>query len=309
VTARLLIVDDDLLAIRLMNEVVRGMGEVFFATDGPSALRLAREKKPDIVFLDFKMPGMDGFAVCAALKADPATAGAAVFFVSTDNDVATEMKAFDLGAADFIHKPVSAPVVRARASYHLVMKAQERELQRLAATDQLTGLSNRRAFDDLLDREWRNARRTGTPLATIMVDVDHFKNYNDRYGHPAGDECLKSIAALLRANTSRPADCVARYGGEEFVVLLPGTDAEGALHVAELLCNAVRFARIEHQSSPSNSFVTASFGVAAVVPDGIAPATTLVEAADEALYDAKHTGRNRVAIGRPERVRAVRGTI
>jgi diguanylate cyclase (GGDEF)-like protein len=304
----LLIVDDDLSMIRLLNEVVRGMGEVFFATDGPSALRLAREKHPDIVLLDFKMPGMDGFDVCAALKADPATADAAVFFVSGDMDVANEMKAFELGAADFIHKPISAPVVRARASYHLVMKAQENELKRLATTDQLTGLLNRRAFDDMLDLQWRSARRTGMPLATIMVDVDHFKDYNDAYGHPKGDECLKAIATLLRTQLSRPADTVARYGGEEFVVLLPDTSTDGALHVAERLCNAVRRANIDHRNSPSSRVVTASFGVAALVPDGVAFAETLVAAADEALYAAKHAGRNRVAIGRPERVRVVRGT-
>jgi diguanylate cyclase (GGDEF)-like protein len=290
----LLIVDDDLSTIRMLNEVVRGMGEVFFATDGPTALRLAREQRPDIVLLDFEMPGMDGFDVCSALKADPATADAAIFFVTAHTDVEIEMKAFALGAADFIHKPISSPIVRARASYHLVMKAQENELKRLATTDQLTGLSNRRAFDDILEREWRSARRTGSPLGIIMVDVDHFKDYNDSYGHPAGDECLKAVAGLLRTATSRPTDSVARYGGEEFAVLLPETSADGACHVAERLCDALRTAEIGQPRSPSNLGVTASFGVAALVPDGVAAASTLVAAADEALYEAKDTGRNRV---------------
>jgi len=298
VTARLLIVDDDLSTIRLINEALNGLGEVYFATDGEAAFRLAREKKPDIVLLDFQMPGMDGFDVCAALKADPATADAAVFFITADTDMETETGAFGLGAADLIHKPISSPVIRARVSYHLVMKAQENELKRLAATDPLTGLSNRRTFDDLLDREWRRARRSRAPLSMIMVDLDHFKAYNDYYGHPAGDECLKELAGLLRGNVRRPEDFLARFGGEEFMVLLPGTGLGGASHVAARLCNAVRAAKMKHQKSPSG-FVTASFGVAAVVPDRVTAATTLVVAADEALYEAKRAGRNRVVCKEP----------
>jgi len=179
-----------------------------------------------------------------------------------------------------------------------VMKAQEDELKRLATTDSLTGLPNRRAFDDVLDREWRLARRTRLPLAMIMVDVDHFKKYNDCYGHPTGDECLKTIARLLRSNTKRPGDFVARYGGEEFVVLLPDTGSEGAIQAAELLCNAVRTSAIEHRNSPLTDFVTASFGVATVLPQRGATAASLVAAADEALYEAKNSGRNRVGFRR-----------
>jgi diguanylate cyclase (GGDEF)-like protein len=179
-----------------------------------------------------------------------------------------------------------------------VMKAQENELMRLAVTDPLTGLANRRAFDDALDRAWRIGRRTRLPLSMIMVDVDHFKEYNDCYGHPMGDACLKAIAGLLRTNIKRPSDLVARYGGEEFVVLLPDTEPEGAIHVAELLCDAVRIANIEHRHSPLTDFVTASFGVASLRPDLGETAAALLAAADEALYDAKRAGRNRVGFGR-----------
>jgi diguanylate cyclase (GGDEF)-like protein len=175
-----------------------------------------------------------------------------------------------------------------------VMKAQENELKRLAVTDPLTGLANRRAFDDYLKREWRLARRTQLPLAMIMVDVDHFKEYNDCYGHPTGDACLKTIAAILRSNVKRPGDLVARYGGEEFVVLLPDTGSEGAEHVAELLRRAVRTAQIDHRDSPSIKFVTASFGVAVSRPDRDGSAAALLAAADEALYEAKSAGRDRV---------------
>jgi diguanylate cyclase (GGDEF)-like protein/PAS domain S-box-containing protein len=178
-------------------------------------------------------------------------------------------------------------------------KETENELKHLAATDSLTGLSNRRAFDDILEREWRHARRTGIPLAMIMVDLDHFKEYNDYYGHPAGDECLKVIAGLLRSHTRRPADFVARIGGEEFVVLLPETGAEDAVHVADLLCDVVRAARIAHHRAPQSGFVTASFGVAAMVPDRDDAAATLTAIADEALYEAKRLGRDRVVCARP----------
>jgi len=293
-SARLLIVDDDRSTIRLMNDALRGMGEIFFATDGPTAIRLAREKQPDIVLLDLQMPGMDGFDICAALKADPATADSTVFFVTADADVETETRAFGLGAADFIHKPISVPVVRARVSYHLVMNAQRIELERLAVTDPLTGLSNRRALDDILEREWQRALRTEVPLAMIMADLDFFKEYNDHYGHPAGDTCLKTVAEVLRSNARRPVDVVARYGGEEFVVLLPGAGTRGASLVGEFLINALRAEKILHEKSPLSRFVTASFGVAAVIPDRFASAATLVVGADEALYEAKNTGRNRV---------------
>jgi diguanylate cyclase (GGDEF)-like protein len=179
-----------------------------------------------------------------------------------------------------------------------VMKAQEDELKRLAITDSLTGLPNRRAFDDFLDREWQLAQRTKLPLAMIMVDVDHFKNYNDCYGHPTGDECLKTVADLLRRNTKRPGDFVARYGGEEFVVLLPDTGADGAIHAAEILCNALRVAEIAHRNSPLSNVLTASFGVASLVPHRGATAASLVADADEALYEAKNSGRNRVGFRR-----------
>jgi len=297
--AKILIVDDDRATIQLLNDALRGLGEVFFATDGLAALRLAQEHRPDIVLLDCQIPGLDGFGVCGVLKADPATAAAAVFFITAHGDIETETRAFELGAADFIQKPISVSVVRARVSYHLVMKAQETELKRLVATDPLTGLSNRRALDDILDREWRRARRTGVPLGMIMVDLDYFKDYNDCYGHPAGDACLKAIAGLLRSNVRRPVDFVARYGGEEFAVLLPGTGMQGASRVGELLCDAVRAKKIIHPKSPLGSFVTASFGVAALVPERAGAASALVAAADEALYEAKHTGRNRVAYRHP----------
>jgi len=300
VSATLLIVDDDRSMIRLMNDALRGLGEVFFATDGVTALRVAREKQPDIVLLDCQMPGLDGFDVCAALKADPATADAAVFFVTTHDDIETESRAFGLGAADFIHKPISFPIVRARVSYHLVMKAQESALKKLAATDPLTGAFNRRGLDDALDREWRRAQRTRESLAMIMVDLDHFKDYNDFYGHPAGDECIKTVVGILRSNVRRSVDIVARYGGEEFVVLLPGTDVDGACRVGETLCTAVRTKKISHEKSPLGRFVTASFGVAAVVPDRASAPALLVAAADEALYEAKHGGRNRVAHKSPD---------
>ena len=298
-TPKLLIVDDDLGTIRLLNEALRGAGDLFFATRGPDAIRIAQDKKPDVILLDAEMPGMDGYEVCAALKANPATADATIIFVTAHTDIEHETRALDLGAMDFINKPISPPVVRARVRNHIAMKTMADALRQLATTDGLTGLPNRRMFESALDQEWRRARRGGKPLALLMVDVDHFKNYNDSYGHPAGDACLRIVAQTLRICARRPSDVVARYGGEEFVILLPDTDLRGGIQLGERLCAALREMDIRHETSPVSTVVTASVGVAAATPSADAEADDLVKAADEALYQAKAGGRNRVGRATP----------
>src|SRR5664280_2921064 len=165
-------------------------------------------------------------------KAEPALADVPVIFVTSHSEAAFEVAGFEMGAADFIAKPVSAPLVLARVKTQLRVKRMGDELRRIATTDGLTGVANRRRFDESLEREWRRARRSGDPLALLMIDIDHFKLFNDRYGHPAGDACLRSVAQALVGASLRPADLVARYGGEEFVVLLPKTPRAGAEHLA-----------------------------------------------------------------------------
>lgn len=179
-------------------------------------------------------------------------------------------------------------------------KLAQMALQSLAVKDGLTGLANRRSFDEKLEAEWRHNRREGTPLAVLLVDVDHFKQYNDTYGHQRGDSCLKAVAGAIDKQVFRPADLAARYGGEEFAVIMPNTGLEGAAHVAERIREAVHTLRLEHESSQTDSVVTLSVGMAALIPDDERDAADLVAAADSALYRAKRQGRNRVvAADRP----------
>lgn len=183
-----------------------------------------------------------------------------------------------------------------RRTETLLQEANE-ELFRLATTDALTGIANRRSFDDHLEREWRRMIREQSLLSLLMGDIDFFKNYNDLYGHQAGDACLRAVALAIRGRAVRPGDFIARYGGEEFVVILPGTPAAGALHIAEEIRRAVRALAIPHADSRVDAFVTLSLGVAQAVPTAGRTPETLLQAADRALYAAKNQGRNRVVLG------------
>jgi diguanylate cyclase (GGDEF)-like protein len=242
------------------------------------------------------MPQMDGFAVCSALKADPATAEAAIIFVTAHTDVRHETDALERGAVDFITKPINPAVVRARVRTHVTLKRQTDLLRRLATLDGLTGVGNRRMFDHVLGQEWSRARRAAAPLGLALLDIDFFKRFNDRYGHQAGDACLKSVAAALQQQVSRAGDFLARYGGEEFAVVLPDTDLAGAVQFAEKLCEGVRALGLPHAESGAGQ-VTISVGVASVVPDDGNTAEALIAAADQALYAAKAAGRNCVRPG------------
>lgn len=238
------------------------------------------------------MPGLDGLAVCQQLKADPVLANIPVIFVTACMDPADETRALEAGGVDFITKPVNPMVVRARVKTHLTLKAQGDFLRSLVFVDGLTGVANRRRFDEALLSEWRQCRRAGTPLALLMIDIDHFKRYNDHYGHPTGDACLQQVAAVLKAAMQRACDLVARYGGEEFVCLLPGCDQAPALAKAQALQAALAAQGIAHEASPTAAWVTLSIGVAVAQPQAGGSPAALVAAADAALYSAKHRGRN-----------------
>jgi diguanylate cyclase (GGDEF)-like protein len=303
----ILLVDDDPASIKVLARILSTAGQVRFATNGVDALRVARESAPDLILLDAQMPGMSGFEVCKALKADEALAHVPVIFVTSHSGAEFEVNGFEIGAADFIAKPVNAQLVLARVKAQLRIKVMADEMRQLSMVDSLTGIANRRHLVDALAREWRRARRRGDALAFLMVDVDHFKLFNDRYGHQQGDVCLRTVAQALTVATQRPADLVARYGGEEFALLLPQTARAGAGHVARQILATVEALGIAHEASPTVAHLTVSIGVGCYDSESAAwsvrsadsrfendlgcAAVDVLGAADKALYAAKKAGR------------------
>jgi diguanylate cyclase (GGDEF)-like protein len=288
----LFLVDDDPVAIHVMGHVLSPLADIRFATSGADALRLMAEAPPDLVLLDAQLGDMDGLQVLGHMRADSALADVAVIFVTSHDEEALEVAVLEHGAVDFIAKPVRAAPLLARVRTHLEMRKLTAELRRIATQDGLTGVANRRAFDEALDRACRMAHRLGAPLSLLMVDVDCFKSYNDHHGHQAGDACLRQVAQVLPRLCQRPGDLAARYGGEEFALLLPDTRTAGALHLAHRLLDAVETLRIPHGFSLARAHVTVSVGVACLTSVALqGSAKQLVHMADHALYAAKHNGR------------------
>lgn len=304
----LLLVDDDPGMIQLMGRSLAGLGRLRFATSGEQALRQMRETPPDLVLLDGEMPGLTGFQVCEHMKADAELAGIPVIFVTAHSDAVHELHGLELGAVDFIAKPISEPLLVARVKTQLRIKGLTDELRNAARTDALTELANRRAFDESLEREWRRTRRDGEPISLLLVDVDHFKRFNDHYGHPMGDACLHQVARALKSAMVRPADCVARFGGEEFALLLPCTAQVGASAVARRAIENVLALALPHEASPTAPWVSVSIGLGTydeqspswseqrgeTLAGNLAGPTCaeLIKAADLALYAAKAAGRS-----------------
>jgi diguanylate cyclase (GGDEF)-like protein len=289
---RLLVVDDQPVNIQALYQAFAADHQVLMATNGPQALALCASKQPDLVLLDVMMPDMDGYEVCRRLQADPATRDIPVIFVTAHNDEAAETQGLEAGAVDFISKPINPKIVRARVKTHLTLKAHADLLRQWVYLDGLTGVRNRRYFDERLAGEWARAQRNGSALSVVLLDVDFFKRYNDRYGHQAGDDCLRRVAACLRQGIKRPGDLVARYGGEEFVCLLPETPLEGALEFSRQLGQSVAALGIEHADSAVAGFVTVSLGVCTKPANASGTAQALLREADAQLYIAKSRGRN-----------------
>lgn len=289
-----MVVDDQPINIQVMHQIFTGEYQVFMATNGQQALNLCKTNPPDLVLLDIVMPQMDGYEVCRQLKADSSTRDIPVIFVTAHSEADQETLGLELGAVDFITKPVIPAVVRARVKTHVTLKQQSDLLRKMVFLDGLLGVFNRRYFDQQIDTEWARAQRSGTPLSVLMLDVDYFKRYNDTYGHLAGDDCLRKVAAEIRSALRRPADVVARYGGEEFACVLPETALEDAIAIAKLLEQQIRDLGVPHSSSDAAPVVTVSIGVCCKPPGGAGSASDLVSQADAQLYQAKHSGRARV---------------
>jgi diguanylate cyclase (GGDEF)-like protein len=325
----ILVVDDDRFMRDLLRQVMEKEGyRVAEAENGLQGLEAYIRLRPDMVLLDAIMPVMDGFTCCRRLHAlfeDDASgeydlvSRTPILMITSLEDSKSVDRAFEVGAVDFVTKPIHWAVLRQRvrrlleqAQLYRELQAANEELQRLAFLDGLTRVANRRGFDQTLEQEWRRLIRetlstqdvgmethfveSPSSLSLILCDVDFFKRYNDSCGHLAGDQCLQEVAAALGRSVNRPGDLVARYGGEEFAVLLPNTDAAGAVSVAQKIRTEIRNLQIPHPTSSVSEFITVSLGVTSTIPSVNTIPSDLISIADKALYQAKEAGRDRLVL-------------
>lgn len=292
---RILVLDDDLASLQMIIQQMSN-AQVEIADSFSSLVSAALEYgMPDLVLVDTALIGdIEGTDWWRNSTDSDLDSAFPVIFLSDDKSIEAEVAAFEAGAADFIARPFHPRVLQARLNMHLQARESLQQLNNIARVDALTSICNRREFDFRLMNEWSRGARTGQPLGLLMIDVDKFKQYNDHYGHLRGDQCLIAVAQVLNACTQRTGDLIARYGGEEFVALLPDSDLEGALTVAEDCLAAILDAEIAHANSDVLPCVTISIGVSAMVPIHDKSSTMLIEQADIALYQAKQNGRNRI---------------
>ncbi|MBD8525378.1 diguanylate cyclase [Pseudomarimonas arenosa] len=293
--ADVLIVDDQPDNVVILAEALESADcRCRVATSGKRALAAVASKTPDVILLDILMPGLDGYEVCRQLKSKHETADIPVLFLSALDEPFDKLRAFEAGGADYVTKPFHIAEVRARVQVHVRLRRLQQALAESSLTDALTGLANRRRFEEVLAGEWGRAERRNDTLSLLMIDVDHFKCFNDHYGHVAGDDCLRRVGQSLQGALSRSADFVARYGGEEFVAVLAGLDPAECATQGERLRAAVEKQAIPHEASTAGPVVSISIGAATLRPNRNRSSIELVEAADAALYRAKAAGRNRV---------------
>jgi diguanylate cyclase (GGDEF)-like protein len=292
---RILVLDDDVADLQIIVQQMND-AQVEIADSFSSLVAAALDHgMPDLVLVNIALVGdLEGTDWWRNSTDSDLDCALPVIFLSDDKSTEVEVAAFEAGAADFIAKPFHPRVLRARLNMHLQAREFQQQLNNIARVDALTSICNRREFDLRLMSEWSRCARTGQPLGLLMIDVDKFKEYNDYYGHLRGDECLIAVAHILMTCTQRTSDLIARFGGEEFVALLPDSDLEGAMTVAEDCLEAILDAQMEHLNSDVLPYVTASIGVSAMVPIHDKSSTMLIEQADIALYQAKQNGRNRI---------------
>lgn len=318
-SAMVLLVDDQAM---IGEAVRRGLAhedniDFHFCADPHQAVQQAMRIKPTVILQDLIMPGLDGLTLVREYRSNPATQDIPIIVLSTKEDPLVKRAAFAAGANDYLVKLPDTIELVARIRYHSrsyltllqrdeayrALRVSQQQLldsnlmlQRLMNSDGLTGLSNRRHFDEYLELEWRRAMREQQQLSLLMIDVDYFKAYNDTFGHLAGDEALRRVAEAIRGSCSRPSDLPARYGGEEFALVLPNTSPGGARLVAEKLRQSVLGLAIEHMAPSAGSHLTVSVGLATQVPPIGSHCRQLISAADKGLYQAKNSGRNQVGV-------------
>lgn len=293
---KILIVDDERSNILALNQILKPYYSTLAAINGQTAIEIAKRSMPDLILLDVVMPEMTGFEVLSELKHEELTNKIPVIIITGLDSLEDEEMGFFLGAVDYITKPFHNSIVRARVKTHLQITEYIHEIELFGMTDMLTNLPNRRSFNSRMDIEWKRTIREKNPISILMIDIDKFKVYNDTYGHPQGDVVLRSVADIFSETLKRGSDFVARWGGEEFIALLPNTDLDGALKVAEAMRANIEEACINCQNGAS-TFVTVSIGVNSLTPEVEHTIVDFISKADKAMYTAKNMGRNQVYAG------------
>ncbi len=320
---KLLLVDDHQENLTVLKAVLKNQGyDLVTALNGKEALHQVTLFDFDLILLDIMMPELDGYEVCQILKADPDTVGVPIIFITAKTDFESVVKGYELGAVDYVTKPFNPAILRVRIKNHLrlrqaeldlkrsvasleqemahrveverMLRLREKELERFALLDGLTQIANRRRFDEYLQFQWANKKRSKKPISLVLCDIDFFKQFNDHYGHQAGDQALQNVARALQRTLKRPEDIACRYGGEEFVLVLPDTPTEGAVTIAHRLQEFIQDLQIPHEFSRANPLLTLSMGVSTLTPANDCSMEELIQRADQCLYAAKRQGRNRV---------------
>lgn len=290
---KILIVDDSVMQAAQLKAILETDYDITIAQTAEEGLRCASSEDFSLILLDVIMPGMDGFTLLKRLQEEIITRSVPVILITSLSDIQNEQRGFTLGAVDYIAKPFHPVIVQARVNTHVKLYKYRRQVEEQSMTDQLTGIANRRRYDRYSLKKWKEASRLQIPFSICMFDIDHFKVYNDTFGHPAGDKVIAAVANILSANLRRTTDFVARYGGEEFVAIILGDEARNTFEYIKQIHQKVEELHIPHDHSVSQ-WVTLSAGGVTITPKGSEQYATYLNIADTMLYDAKRFGRNRV---------------
>ena len=291
--SKIALVDDNMTSLTIARDMLKTYYKVYPSPSAAKFFELIENVTPDLILMDVDMPQMNGYEAVKILKEDERFKDIPVIFLTAKTDEESELKGFELGAVDYITKPFHPSIIKARITTHLTIVEQRRIIERISLTDTLTKIPNRRNFDTQLEGEWKRAIREDIPIGMIMIDADHFKSFNDNYGHQQGDVALQTLAHVISTSIRRGADFAARWGGEEFIALLPNTDSKGAMTIAEKMREAVEQIEIKTATGEITK-ITISLGVYTQIPSVDTDTSVFLGNADKALYNAKSDGRNRV---------------
>ena len=286
----ILIIDDDEDFLLILTTILSKDYSVFTAATGNEGIRIIDTHNIDVVLLDLELPDCDGIDLLHQIKSDEKLKNIPVLIITATTQSGTEIRGLNEGALDHLTKPIDPITLRLRVRNYYELKRYQDYFREMSVIDSLTGIFNRRGFDQVFHREWRKACRNKENIALAMIDIDFFKKFNDCYGHQKGDHCLRDVAPALNSVLDRPTDIATRYGGEEFAVILPETDVNGARKIAEKILARVSDLKIPHGASPISNIITLSLGVGIIKPcDRF---EEFIAKTDKLLYQSKNSGRN-----------------